>query len=171
MNLPSGKEPVIAGFEIEDAESWRLHDSVVDQDLRYFEAQTGGARFPRRTDLNPVDIKSILPEVALLDPVYDANGFVVDVKISLLGSKLDNFYGSMTGKLLSQFPVQAICMRIMEACKHCIESKKPIVVSADTLSDRKNYLAVTVLYVPMSDDGVVIDRIFIHNQVKSRHLE
>ena len=165
------REIEIGGFEIEDAEQWRLHDPVVDMDLRYFEALTNGTRMPRRTDLNPEDIKPILPEVALLEPIYDAAGSFVDAKGLLEGTKLDSFYGSITGTLISQYPIPLVSDRILQACRYCIEIAKPIVVSADALSDQKNHLTITVLYVPMSSDGVLIDRIFLHNQVKSKFAE
>ncbi len=164
---PHGKI-TMTGFTIEDAEHWRLHDPVVDKNLRYFEAQTGGKRLPRRKDLNPEDITQILPEVALFEPVYDEAGSLVDVKIQLLGTKLDNFYGSVTGTHISDFPSPLVSERVLQACKHCISVSKPVVVSADALSDKKNHLAITALYVPMSDDGVLIDRIFLHNQIRSK---
>ncbi len=171
MSLTSNSKPIFEGFRLEDAEQWRLHDPVVDKDLRYFEAQTGGTRMPRRGDLSPEDLTSILPEVALLEPIYDAAGSFVDAKGLLEGTKLDNFYGSLTGKLISEYRIRVVSDRILQACRRCIEIAKPIVVSADALSEQKNHLAITVLYVPMSDNGVLVDRIFLHNQVKSKFAE
>lgn len=169
MILPSHNHPIFTGFSIEDAEEWRRSDSVVDQDLKYFEECTGGMRLPRRADLRPRDLKSILPEIALVEPIYDAAGSMVDVRGLLEGTKLDSFYGPMTGMLISAYPNKLVSDRILQACRHCVELARPIVVSSDALSDQKNHLAITVLYVPMSEDGKLIDRIFIHNQVKSKH--
>ncbi len=171
MNSSPGNNTVIGEFSIEDAEEWRLHDPVVDHDLRYFENQTGGARLPRRDDLKPGDLTSVLPEIALVEPVYDAAGGFVDAMGLLEGTKLDSFYGPMTGKLISEYPNKLVSARILQACKHCVEIAKPVVVSSDILSDQQNYLAITVLYVPMSENGTTIDRIFIHNQVKSKHSD
>ncbi len=168
MDLHADKKPFFEDFRIEDAELWRLHDPVVDQDLKYFEARTGGTRMPRRDDISPEEMKAILPEVALLEPIYDETGLVVDAKGLLEGTKLDNFYGSLTGTLISDYPVPIVSDRILVACRRCIEIAKPIVVVADALSEQKNYLTITVLYVPMSNDGVRVDRIFLHNQVKSK---
>ncbi len=168
MNLTSDNKPVFEGFKIEDTEQWRLHDPVVDADIKYFEMKTGGDRMPQRSDLDPLDFKAALSEVGLLEPVYDAAGSLVDARVILLGSKLDSLYGSMTGQLISALPNQMIFVRILQACRHCVAIKKPVVVTADALSENKNYLTITVLYVPMSSDGVSVDRIFLHNQVKSR---
>jgi len=171
MSLSPQVKPTYTGFSIEDAEEWRLHDPVVDQDLRYFEEKTNGGRLPRRGDLKPEELKAILPEIALVQPFYDAAGVMVDVKGVLAGTKLDSFYGSLTDRLISQYPIKPVGDRILQACKHCVDSAKPIVVTADALSEQHDFLAITVLYVPMSEDGSVIDRIFIHNQVKSKHRD
>lgn len=169
MILSSYTKPVFTDFSIEDAEEWRLHDPVVDRDLKYFEGCTGGTRMPRRADVKPGDLKSALPEIAMVEPIYDAAGVVVDVKGLLEGTRLDSLYGPMTGILISEYSNKVVGDRIIQACKYCVEVAKPIVVIADALSEQKDFLAITVLYVPMSEDGALIDRIFIHNQVKSKH--
>lgn len=171
MSIAPNNDPVIGEFSIEDAEQWRLHDKMVDYDLRYFEEKTGGGRLARRADLKPEELTAILPEIAIFQPIYDATGRVVDVKALLEGTKLDSFYGSITNKLISDYPYKAVGDRILLACKRCVEVAKPIVVVSDTLSAQKDFLAITVLYIPMSEDGTVIDRIFIHNQIKSRHRD
>ena len=171
MNLQPHTKPTYTDFSIEDAEVWRLTDPVVDKDLRYFEGKTGGSRLPRRGDLKPEELKPILPEVALVEPLYDEGGVFTDVRGLLEGTKLDSFYGSITGKLMSEYPNKLVSDRILQACQRCVEIAKPIVVTADALSDQKNFLAITVLYIPMSENGTLIDRIFIHNQVMSKHRD
>lgn len=171
MNMQPRKRPTYTDFSIEDADVWRFTDPVVDSDLRYFEEKTGGKRLPCRGDLKPEELKSILPEIALFEPIYDEDGSFIDVRGLLEGTKLDSFYGSITGKLMSDYPNKLVSDRILQACRHCVDIAKPIVVSADALSDQKNFLKITVLYVPMSENGTTIDRIFIHNQVKSKHRD
>lgn len=171
MSMAPYSGPTYTDFSIEDAEVWRLTDPVVDSDLRYFEDKTGGTRLPRRADLKPEELKPLLPEIALVEPIYGDSGELVDVMGLLEGTKLNSFYGSITGKLFSEYPNKLVSDRILQAVRHCVEIAKPIVVSADALSDQKNFLAITVLYIPMSDNGTLIDRIFIHNQVKSKHRD
>ncbi len=171
MSLASEKKPIIAGVKFEDAEYWRQHDRVVDESLSYFEAKTQGKRLPKRADLNPADMKPILPEVAILELLYDRNGSVTDAKTSLLGSKLDDYYGALTGKLVSQYPAREVSERVLQGCKYSSAIKKPFMTMADTLSEQKNFLATTALYMPMSNDGTQVDRIFLHLQVKPKYFK
>lgn len=155
-------------FSIVDAEEVRQHNDAVDTILKYFEQKTGDARLPRRDDLQPMELKQYLPQVGLFEPIYDDDGQLVDADIPLLGSRLDDFYGHMTGKRVKDFPQAQVAMRIIQACRQCVSLKRPIIVKAQSLSDEKNFLAITVLYIPMSNDGETIDRIFLHNQIVPR---
>lgn len=168
MNLAHNANPSLEGFRIEDAENARLHNDKVDLFLNYFHDKTDGARLPRRDDLKPMELKEHLPQIGLFEPIYNADGQLVDAEIVLLGSRLDEFYGHMTGKRVNEFPRGEVSVRILQACRQCANLKKPIVVRADSLSEDKNFLSITVLYIPMSSDGNTVDRIFLHNEVASK---
>lgn len=168
MNMAPDASPNVEGFKIEDAEDVRRNSETIEFLLQYFEEKTGGVRLAKREDLNPLELKDYLPQIGLFEPILNAQGQVSDIYISLLGSRLDDFYGRMTGKKVSEFKHAQIAMRIIQACRQCVELRKPIVVSADALSEEKNFLSIMVLYVPMSSDGETIDRIFLHNRVTSK---
>ena len=74
----------------------------------------------------------------------------------------------MTGRRVSELQNRPVSIRILEASRQCVELGKPLVVTAESLSSQKNHLSVTVLYVPMSTDGITVDRLFLHNQIKSK---
>ncbi len=168
MNMAADANQWLEDFSIVDAEEVRHLNEAVDVILRYFEQKTGGTRLPRRDDLQPMELKQYLPQVGLFEPIYGDDGQLVDVDIPLLGSRLDDFYGRMTGKRVKEFPQAQVALRVIQACRQCVTLKKPIVVNAQSLSDEKNFLAITVLYIPMSNDGETIDRIFLHNQIAPR---
>ena len=168
MNMAADANPNIEGFRIEDAEDVRTRSEAIDYLLSYFENKTGGTRLAKREDLNPLELKDYLPQIGLFEPILNAKGQVSDIYISLLGSRLDEFYGRMTGKNVSDFKQAQIAMRIIQACRQCVERKTPLVVSADALSDEKNFLSIMVLYIPMSSDGETVDRIFLHNRISSK---
>lgn len=168
MNMAADKNPRLEGFGIEDAAAVRRHDPAIDVILSYFDEKTEGNRMPRRSDLNPMELKEQLPEIGMFEPIYDADGKMVDAQIILLGSRIDDFYGHMTGKRVTEFPHAQVAVRIIQACRQCIEHKAPVVVKAESLSDSKDFVAITVLYVPMSGDGLHVDRIFLYNQIKSK---
>ena len=169
MKMAANATPNLESFRIEDAEETRQHNPTVDKILKYFEQKTGGARLAKRRDLNPTDLKEDLPEIGLFEPIYSEEGQFVDADISLLGSRLDEFYGSMTGKRINQFHNPQVAARVIEACREVTERKQPLVVKAGALSRHQSHLSITVLYVPFSNDGKTIDRIFLHNQITSNY--
>lgn len=168
MNLAANANQRLEDFRIEDAEDVRQHNPVIDELLAYFEEKTQRQRLARREDLKPMELKDELPKIGLFEPIYNGEGQLVDADITLLGSRLDEFYGHMTGKRVNEFPQAQVAVRIIQACRQCVALKKPIVVQAESLSDVKNFLSITVLYVPMSSDGETVDRIFLHNQITSK---
>lgn len=156
-------------YEIMLAEDMRASNPIIDEDLKYFEGQSVGQRLPKRSDLDPMHFKSQLPEIGLLEPIYDNDGVLVDLRALLLGTKIDQHYGAFTGQLVSSHPHPDVFGRMLEACQRCIVERKPIVVIAETLSTRSNVLDVIVLYVPLSEDNVTVDRIFLHNQISFKY--
>ncbi len=161
--------PALQNFRIEDAEETRQHNPTIDKLLNYFEAKTGGTRLVRRSDLNPMELTQELPQIGMFGPIYNDEGLVVDVNILLLGSRLDQFYGAMTGKRATDYNNLQVADRVIGACKQVVESRKPMVIHAEAMSEKQTHLSVKVLYVPMSNDGEVIDRIFVHNQISSNY--
>lgn len=169
MIMSPFNRPDVRDFRIEGAEEWRHKNDTVDRLLRYFEEKTGGTRLPMRQDFNPMDFGDLLPGISIFEPQYNDNGELRDLLVVLLGSKLDEFYGAMTGQMVSELAHPEVRARIHKAGEVCIKERAPIVVRSETLSTEKEYLAITVLYVPMSTDGGRIDRILAHNQIESHY--
>lgn len=167
MVMSPFNNPLRRNFRLESAAEWRKTNPSIDKCLRYFEAATGGDRLPRRSDFKPMEMGDILPQVALFEPEYNADGSLYDIRITLIGSKLEDFYGPVTGKLVSEHPHSEVRARVRRACEHCINERRPIIVRSETLSNEKDYLALTILYVPFSQDGDRVDRLFVYNQVES----
>lgn len=166
----TGVDTTVENFSMEPASAWRERDSVIDWDLSYFEAKTHGVRLPSRADLKPTELTKILPEVALFKPLFAPDGELDDLKILLLGTDLDRFYGAFTGKNVSEHPNPQVFNRIMQASRHTIELREPVVVRAMALSISQVHITITVLYVPMSEDGTAIDRLFVHNRVAYKEM-
>lgn len=124
----------------------------------------------RRGDVSPSELKPFLPEICLMEPIYGLEGHVADVKLLLQGTSMVSFYGEMTGKSVSTHPSPEVGERIILSCQKCIDSKEPLVVRAEALSRDKAFLRLTALYVPLSDDGQLIDRLFVQVRVQ-RHFK
>ena len=159
------KNEQIGAFKVETAESLRAKFSHIDQLLRYFENRTEGVRLARRADVSPAALKAFLPEICIMSLEYDASGQLQDVIMSLMGTTVASFYGEVTGKRISQYASAEVSERIMASVRKCITEKSPVVASAQSLSSAKDHLAIQVFYVPLSEDGEHIDRLFAHTRV------
>lgn len=80
------------------------------------------------------------------------------------------FYGEMTGAMVSTHQSPEITERIILSCQNCIDSKEALIAQAEALSRDKAFLRLRALYVPLSDDGEHIDRLFVQVRVQ-RHLK
>jgi len=157
------------GFSFDDAEEHRADMPMVERILGYFEARTEGKRLARRSDINPSDMKDILPDVCILELEKDADGMLEDVVIRLMGTNVVSFYGELTGRSIFTHPSSQVAERIFKSAGFCLVRHRPVLVQAFTLSEEKNHLKVSVLYVPLSENNADIDRLFTHVSV-SRSL-
>ncbi|WP_286829010.1 MULTISPECIES: PAS domain-containing protein [Kordiimonas] len=156
----------LPGFSLEEAESYRAERPEVERVLAYFEERTGGKRLACRADIEPGQLRDILPDVCIMTPEFDPAGVLEDVKVRLMGTNVVNFYGEMTGKSIFIHPSSEVADRIFKSAAFCLERRKPVLVQAYTLSEEKNYLRVSVMYVPLSENNRDIDRLFLHVAVR-----
>lgn len=152
-------------FTLLPAEELREEDEGVERLLDYIDKKTGGTRLPKRADINPVDLKDLLPEICFFTPVYDDGGCVSDVIVTLQGTKAANFYGEHTGKSVLLHPSPEVGRRILTSVVATVQERRPNLALATSLSQQKDYLTVKALYIPMAEDGKVIDRLLVFIRV------
>ena len=75
------------------------HHSLLNDVMRYWERKRGARRMPERPDIDPREIKSLLPQVLLVDVLSGGNDF----RYRLVGSRLSPYFPSeATGKIMSE---------------------------------------------------------------------
>lgn len=153
-------------FSIDNAAVWRDRNERISSILDYFDSKTAGRRFPARSDIDPLELKEYLPEVALFKLVYDSVGIVDDFHVTLQGTRLDDFYGRIKNYKDFKDKNPIVLERIMQSCRHCVAVREPIVVTANALSPNKDFVKIRILYVPLSADNDRIDQVFVFNQIK-----
>lgn len=156
-------------MSIRSADEVRVDDPEVDTLLNYFEQRTRNDRIAKRQDFHPQELKPYLPDICLMEPVYGSDLRVADVKLTLQGTGISNFYGEMTGKLVSTHPSKEVAERITLSCQKCVDTRSPIVTMANALSQERSYLKLRALYIPLSENGDLIDKFFVHLTIE-RHI-
>jgi hypothetical protein len=115
----------------------------------------------KRADVNPAELKDILPEICFFTPVYGDDGLLDDVIVKLQGTRASGFYGEHTGKSVTEHPSSEVAARIVKSVEAAIEQKNAVLAEAATMSADKSYLSIKALYIPMSEDGVLIDQLLV----------
>jgi len=154
-----------ATFKLVAAEEARHQDRGVERLLSYIEAKTGEKRFAKRADINPAELKDLLPDICFFVPIYDENNNIIDIQVKLQGTKAASFYGEFTGKSVHSHPSSEVGTRIAASVKAVAERRCSIFVESSTLSRKKDHLRAKALYVPMAEDGENIDRLLVYVRV------
>jgi len=160
----------LKSFTVVDARQVRAKDKNIDQILSYVEEKTGGKRFAKRSDIQPSELKDLLPDICFFIPRYGNDGVLDDVDITLMGTNVVSFYGELTGQNVKSHPSPVIAERILACVSKTINNRRPTFAEAASLSPDQNYLAVKALYVPLSEDGQLIDRLLVYVRVFGKSL-
>jgi hypothetical protein len=145
---------------VEDADNAALTDAQRFM-LDYFEAKTGRARLANRADLVPADLVPYLPHLALLDLIRDANGNFIDFRGRLVGTAVAEFYGDLTNKGLDAIAPKETRDRLIAAVETIDEVRKPLATYSERKTGTGSKVGVHVLFLPLSSDGVIIDKLFL----------
>ncbi|SDD68213.1 PAS domain-containing protein [Kordiimonas lacus] len=128
-------------------------------DYAYRNVPTGGV--PMRADLEPNDMKHLLPDVMILEPEIE-NGSLADIKIRLAGSRMTSFYGPVSGASLRSLNNATVVDRGFKCVAAVLTSGQPVLGHSVKMSADLPYFQVTLLFIPLVDENGKIDQIFAH---------
>jgi hypothetical protein len=117
-----------------------------------------GRMAPRRDEITPALLKSVLPWVWMIDVVDGGTDF----RFRIAGDRVIQFMGRRyAGQLLSEFAGQPFFEVMREILLASLTSKRPL-VSGPTRSSLpgKEHLALQVAVLPLSEDGLNVTTIF-----------
>ncbi|UTW59965.1 hypothetical protein KFE96_06575 [Kordiimonas sp. SCSIO 12603] len=84
-----------------------------------------------------------------------------DARIRLLGSATAQFYGEITGTLISEYKNATIAGRILKAIRLC-QMERNILAAATKIDGAETPLELRAIYFPMTTDGKNANQIFCH---------
>lgn len=132
----------------------RAHHPRIQALCAYWLDRRGTRQFPARSDLDPLDMKSLLGNIVLTEVHRDPLRFLYRLHGTLLVQR-DGY--DMTGKWLSDHPEPEYRERIRESLTRMVESRGPVLVRRDAMIDGRprSYEAVIL---PLASDGTTIDK-------------
>jgi hypothetical protein len=143
--------PIAYDIPLDEAPSSRLRDFD-----GYWRGKMLGARLPSRADIDPAEIKSLLPYLMIVD--FETAPFRVRYRLS--GTKIDDYNGVLTNRYLDEVELIPPDMqaRIVTLYQSVIRERRPFFVR-DYLMTRSGSLHPIYGGVwPLSSDGETVDQ-------------
>ena len=148
------------------AEGFAFLSATLEQALAYWQEIRGTSPCPRRDALQPERIVSLWPHILMVDVIEDGN----DYYVRLFGQKLVNTYGEQTGRKLSEAKVPDLVRersrQLFDFCR--TEASPTYAYWQESAPKRGHAVNVEALCLPLSSDGIVVDRMMSLN-VNTRH--
>lgn len=132
------------------------------QAFDYWAAKCGSRRMPARADLEPAEMKPLLPYLVLMDVLRDARpGWPLDFRYRLIGTVTDAMMNARyTGKCMSELPHQQPDSRIWQNLTRVVETRQPHVSRVPYVGPHKDFMSVVDLVMPLSSDGDIVNMLF-----------
>lgn len=126
--------------------------------LEYWSAKREGRRMPSRADIDPAEIRDILPHIVLLDVQQDP----LDFRYRLIGAAVEARLGRFcNGMWMSEMPNQRAPSRIWSACMRVIAEKAPITTDVPYLGPMPGFDMAEDILLPLSEHDDRVDMIMV----------
>lgn len=119
----------------------------------YWQAKARG-KVPSRSDIDPVDVRDLLPNLLMIDMVGDPARF----RVRLVGTRVVQYTGfDFTGRCLDELVFQG--RDFLEQCyRRMLAERRPIFGHYAWLVRSRHFGQCEFGLFPLSEDGVTVDR-------------
>lgn len=151
---------VLAGFgaPIYVERELLFHEPVNRQALAYWQAKAAQRGMPARSDLDPIEMRAFVTNVALVDVL--AAETPQTFRIRLAGTAVEEVFGHLTGKKLTELP-EYFAARWQGLFQAATDARTPVRVTTRVTLERKEHLTAEALLAPLSEDRSSISMLFV----------
>ncbi len=125
----------------------------------YWAGLRGDRIMPKRSEIDPLAIPRVLPNLALVD--LEGEGEAMRLRMRLMGTALSTRYGEWTGKYLDEMLLGETYGEIHAAYAECASRRTPHTSEGDYWTEEDHHLKVARLFLPLSEDGESVDTILV----------
>ncbi len=126
----------------------------------YWSRKRGDRRMPARADIDPLEIKSVLPQVVLIDVQRQP----LDFRFRLAGTRSYDIFGfDLTGRSVREIEPRDWSEGIWKSFSELARTGEPQHVRLDFCTTEGYARSFSVLRLPLGDDGITVDRILALN--------
>jgi len=135
-----------------------IRNRVIELGESYWASKCSDGRLPARSDIDPLDIPSLLPQVILLDVRNDS----WDFRFRLIGTNVVHHLShDLTGKWMSEIDHMAPPSRIFNSCVEVASSGKPLRSDTPYVGPHQNYVRAEDIILPLASDGATPDMLLV----------
>jgi hypothetical protein len=147
-------------------EDWKAkcHPDVLKL-LAYWDGKRNGRTMPRRSDIDPADLVSLLPNISLIDVVDDERRFVY----RLVGTGEVQLRGhDPTGKSVRDGYFAATPEAAEERYRRVCNTREPY-YEEDNFQVVDRYVCEANLFLPLSDDDQTVNKVMVFSINRDLH--
>lgn len=124
----------------------------------YWDRKKGARRLPARADIDPADIRHLLPWVGLVEVTRDPQRFC----FRLAGSEVEAFYGAkITGRWLDEMDFDNHRTEIVAQYAQAAQSGEPLAATFAFAKADGRYMEYERVLLPLSSDGNETDMLLV----------
>ncbi len=125
---------------------------------QYWQRKLRGRRMPARSDIDPLDLKSVLPQLILLD----VQPSPLDFRYRVAGTRTYDIFGfDLTGRTVRELAPPAVSEGIWTSLAALVRDGTPQHVQLEFTTADGYARSYRVLRLPLGDDGNTVDRVLV----------
>jgi len=128
----------------------------------YWRSKRAGRKMPARADLDPSEIKTLLPSMMLVDVLYDVAGRA-DFVYRLAGTHEVEVRGeNPVGKRVADAYFGPTLENVLGCYQSVVDRREPYLDNDYFLRDGDNYADEANIFLPLSNDGQRVNMILVY---------
>lgn len=140
--------------------------ATVQRLYAYWDARRGERAMPARRDIDPADMKALLPNLILVDVVADARRYVY----RLVGThEVEMRGGDPTGKAVKDAFYAESAADTLLFLDRVVETRQPVLYRGTYRPTSSRIQQEDTLFLPLSNDGASVNMILIYGHI--RHVK
>lgn len=132
--------------------------TIIDEARAYWERIRGARSMPARADIDPAEIKRILPHILLLDVAREP----LDFYYRLVGTEIDRHSAEKhTGKWISEIPDRAPPSTVWDNLRQVVETRLPSERTVRYVGPLKDFVTTRQIVLPLSNDDREVNMLMV----------
>lgn len=138
----------------------QLPDAQLRKAFAYWDQKRGERRMPRRADIDPIEMPSLLPNLRLVE-VHGPGQY----RYRLVGTEVEQFHGGLSFKdrFIHEALPGPLADHVIPVYDQCVRERRPLYLENTFLTPDKQRVArhSRVLFLPLSEDDSAVSMVLV----------